>query len=177
VREYPRRNGTTASSVGIPLGEVAEAVDAVKRMLADISYRGFFNIEFKRDARDGHYKVIEFNPRPCWYTGTIASGGVDLPWLAYLDALELPVPDAPGYPAGRYALYEAGDAKAILGALKSGERPHGSIARTWLTGDRALFWWTDPMPALGGAWLALGRRIGRLTGRSRRAPTASSRSA
>jgi len=174
VREFPPRLGTTSSSVGIPLDEVDEAVGAVKRILADIGYRGFFNIEFKLDARDGHYKIIEFNPRPCWYTGTIASAGVDLPWLAYLDALDLPVPEARAYPRGRYALYEFGDANAILRAMRARRRPEGAVLRTWLTGDRALFWWRDPMPAVGGAVQALGRRLSRLVGRARRAPAEAS---
>jgi predicted ATP-grasp superfamily ATP-dependent carboligase len=169
VREYPRRLGTTSSSVGIRPESVADAVDSVRRLLTEIGYRGFFNIEFKLDRRDGRHKIIEFNPRPCWYTGTIASGGVDLPWLAYFDAQDLPLPETGTYPAGRHALYEFGDAKAIVGALAARRRPEGSVLRTWLTGDRAVFWWRDPMPALGGMFAAFGRRIGRLVGRSQRA--------
>ncbi len=174
VRQYPPRLGTSTSSVGIPLEEVSEAVEAVKRITADISYRGIFNIEFKFDARDGHYKIIEFNPRPCWYTGTIASGGVDLPWMAYLDAQDLPVPDASPYPTGRYAFYEFRDASAIARALGSRRLPEGPILRPWLTGDRALFWWKDPMPAVGGAARAVGRLVGRLFDRSRRTAGADS---
>lgn len=165
VREYPARLGTTSSSVGIRPEQVEEAVDSVKRLLAEIGYRGLFNIEFKHDVRDGHYKIIEFNPRACWYTGTIVSGGVDLAWMAYLDALELPVPTARRYPTGRHALYEFGDAKAIAAAIRDRRRPEGSVLRTWLTGDRALFWWRDPMPALGGLLSAAGRRLHRVAGR------------
>lgn len=161
VRAYPRRLGTTSSSIGIRHDEVPDAIGSVRRLLAAISYRGFFNIEFKHDARDGRDKIIEVNPRPCWYTGTIASAGVDLPWLAYLDALELPVPDAPPYPPGRHALYEFGDANAIVRAIRNGRFPEGPVLRTWLTGDRAIFWWRDPMPALGGARQALGKRMRR----------------
>lgn len=165
VREYPRRLGTTSSSVGIQPDSVADAVDSVRRLLAGLSYRGFFNIEFKYDHRDGRHKIIEVNPRPCWYTGTIASGGVDLPWLAYHDAQELPLPDPGHYRPGTHALYEFGDAKAIAGALARRRRPEGAVLRTWLTGDRALFWWRDPMPAVGGLFAATGRRIARLFGR------------
>jgi predicted ATP-grasp superfamily ATP-dependent carboligase len=169
VREHPARLGTTSSSVGISPSEVPEAIDSVERMIAATSYRGLFNIEFKLDARDGHYKVIEFNPRACWYTGTIARGGVDLPWMAYLDALGMPVPDADPYPAGRFAFYEVNDARRILHSLRRGRRPEGSIYRTWFTGDRALFWWRDPMPALS----ALGRRLRHAKRRSRAAATQS----
>lgn len=169
VRQYPPRLGTTASSVGIPLEEVAEAVDSVRRLLADISYRGFFNIEFKYDERDGHYKIIEFNPRPCYYTGTLASGGVNLPWLAYHEAQELPLPKTGVYPVGRYALYEFGDGMEIVRSLRSLKVPEGKVVRTWLTGDRALFWWRDPMPTVGSLWSAFGRRVRRVRERSARA--------
>jgi D-aspartate ligase len=157
IRQDPPRLGTSTSSVGISPDDVPDAVDAARRLLDEVSYRGIFNIEFKFDARDGQHKVIEFNPRPCWYTGTIARGGVDLPWMAYLDAQGMPVTKAGSYPAGRYAYYEFRDASAILRAMTSGRRPRGPILRTWLTGDRALFWWRDPMPALGGAGRALNR--------------------
>lgn len=162
IRQYPPRLGTTASSVGIPLEEVAEAVDAVSRLLSEISYRGFFNIEFKYDERDGRYKIIEVNPRPCFYTGTLASAGVDLPWMAYHDAQELPIPAMPGYPVGRYALHEIGDAREIARVLMSFRVPRGPVLRTWLTGDRGLFWWKDPMPTFGSALLAVERRVRRM---------------
>ncbi len=162
VREHPRRLGTTSSSVGIRPTDVDEAVDSARRMISETAYRGLFNIEFKFDARDGHHKVIEFNPRACAYTGTIASGGVDLPWMAYLDAQGIAVADARPYPVGRYAFYEISDAKRIVNAVRRGRRPEGSILRPWMTGDRALFWWRDPMPAL----TMLGRRASRVAGRS-----------
>lgn len=166
IREYPARLGTTSASIGIRPASVSDAVESVTRLLAEISYRGLFNIEFKHDARDGLHKIIEFNPRACWYTGTIVSGGVDLPWLAYHDALEMPVPSTGRYRAGRRALYEFGDARAILVAVREGRRPEGSVVRTWLLGDRALFWWRDPLPALGGVLAVLRRRIRRFFARN-----------
>lgn len=164
LREYPRRLGTTSSSVGIRPDDVADAVDSVMRILDATAYRGLFNVEFKFDARDGRHKIIEFNPRACAYTGTIASAGVDLPWMAYLDAQGLEVDRAPAYPVGRHAFYEIADAKAIVHALRNGRRPEGAILRPWLTGDRALWWWKDPKPALG----LVSRRIRRVLGRSPR---------
>lgn len=161
VRQHPPRLGTSTSSVGIDPAEATEATDAVRRMVADVGYRGFFNVEFKFDVRDGHYKIIEFNPRPAWYTGALARAGVDLPWQAYLDAQGMPVPDAGPYPVGRHAFYEFGDAEAILDAVRSRRQLEGSVLRTWLTGDRLLFWWRDPMPAVAGAKQAFRRRLGR----------------
>jgi D-aspartate ligase len=171
VRENPARIGNTVVAVTIPLTEVEEATVSLRRLFAEVGYRGVFNAEFKYDARDGHFKVIEINARPAWFIGAIASLGVNLPWMSYLDAQGLAVPRPKPYPIGRYTVYEFGDAAAMSRALRSFRRPEGAILRPWLTGDRALFWWSDPMPAVGGAWQAVARRAGRALGGVRRAPS------
>ena len=59
-----------------------------------------------------------------------------------------PVPAIGAYRPGRYGMYEVVDAKAILAALREGRAPGGSVLRSWLGGDRALFWFSDPKPAV-----------------------------
>ena len=54
-------------------------VDAAPPAPREVGYRGIFSVEFKLDARDGHYKIIEVNPRPFWLIGHIARAGIDLP--------------------------------------------------------------------------------------------------
>lgn len=171
IRMNPPRIGNTVSAVTIPLEEVEEPIGALRRLFADVGYRGVFNAEFKRDERDGTYKIIEINARPAWFIGTIASIGVDLPWMNYLDAQDLPVPAPPPYRAGRYTLYELQDAAAMIRSVRSRRRPLGPILGPWLRGDRAMFWWRDPGPAIGGAGRAVGRRVLGAFGRAR--PTAS----
>lgn len=52
--------GTFVSSADIPaLYEIGE------KILKILKYHGIFEIEFRKDQRDGSYKVIELNPR-CW---------------------------------------------------------------------------------------------------------------
>ncbi len=36
-------------------------------LLAHLQYRGIFSAEFKRDDRDGEFKLLEVNARPWWY--------------------------------------------------------------------------------------------------------------
>ena len=73
---------------------VQEVVDAGLRFLAALGYRGLSQVEFKRDPRDGRYKLMEINPRLYQWHGLAAACGVDLPWLAYCDLLGLPCPPA-----------------------------------------------------------------------------------
>jgi predicted ATP-grasp superfamily ATP-dependent carboligase len=161
LRVQPAPIGNTVSSVTIPLDEVADALASLRRLLAAIDYRGAFNAEFKRDPADGQRKIVEVNARPAWYAGTMASSGVDIPWMVYLDAQGLPVPDATEYHVGRYQVVEPQDLRAILGALRRRSWPHGSILGPWLRGDHTHFWWSDPMPAFKGLTRVVRRTFGR----------------
>jgi predicted ATP-grasp superfamily ATP-dependent carboligase len=169
VRMDPPRIANTCSDVTIPIDDVSDCLPALRKILAALDYRGIFNIEFKFDERDGRFKVIEVNPRPFWLIGHIAKAGADLPWMSYLDALELPVPAPAPYQVGRYGMYEIPDATAIARAWTSLHRPEGPVLEPWLKGDRALFWWSDPLPAVSGVWQILGRRVGRALDRVGRA--------
>lgn len=59
------------------------------RLLSATHYKGLGGIEFKKDPRDGRYKLIEFNTRFGMWDGLGVRCGVDLPYLAYCDALHL----------------------------------------------------------------------------------------
>ena len=152
----------------VPLTDVEDCLPGVRAMLAAVDYRGIFNVEFKFDRRDGRFKIIELNPRSTWYAGHIARAGIDLPWMSYLDAQGLPVPAQASYQIGRYGLYEILDATAIVRAWSRFHRPQGRVVEPWLRGDRTLFWWRDPMPAVSGVSHIIGKRLGRLAGRGRR---------
>lgn len=161
LRIDPPKIANTASSVTIPLTEVSEALAVMRTLLGAIAYRGPFNVEFKFDARDGQFKIIEVNPRLAWYVAHIARAGLDLPWMVYLDAQELPVPDARSYPPGRYGLNGIPDANAILRAWRARRRPEGPVVRPWLRGDQILFSWRDPLPGVVEAWRSVRRRTRR----------------
>jgi predicted ATP-grasp superfamily ATP-dependent carboligase len=167
VRMDPPRLANTCSDVTIPLSDLDACMPALRTLLEATDYRGIFNVEFKLDERDGQFKVIELNPRPFWLIGHIERAGVDLPWMSYLDAQELPVPTPPPYQVGRYGMYEILDATAIARAWSHLRRPEGPVVRPWLRGDRALFWFRDPAPALGGVGQIVGRRLARVVDRLR----------
>ncbi len=57
------------------------------RFLKDIGYHGLAEAEFKRDPRDGHYKMIEINTRSVTQTLLTKACGVHMEYLAYLDMM------------------------------------------------------------------------------------------
>lgn len=91
LRQTPRLVGTCRVGEAV---WVQEVVDAGLRFLAALDYRGVSQVEFKRDPRDGRYKLMEINPRLFQWHGLAAACGVDLPHLAYCDLLGLPCPSA-----------------------------------------------------------------------------------
>jgi predicted ATP-grasp superfamily ATP-dependent carboligase len=168
VRMDPPKLANTCSDVTIPLADLDACMPALRTLLTAVDYRGIFNVEFKLDERDGRFKIIELNPRPFWLIGHIERAGADLPWMSYLDAQELPVPASPPYQVGRFGMYEILDATAIARAWSHRRRPEGPVVMPWLRGDKALFWFRDPMPALGGIGQIVGRRVERVLERLRR---------
>jgi predicted ATP-grasp superfamily ATP-dependent carboligase len=92
---------------------VEELVDAALRLLRAFRYHGLSQVEFKRDPRDGRYKLMEINPRLWQWHGLAAACGVDLPRIAYADLT--------GQPQAETVLRTNGKRWAIT--LLAGERP------------------------------------------------------
>lgn len=55
------------------------------KLLRPLGYRGLGSLEFKYLPRTNRYYFIEMNTRLPWYNGIFSDGGVNLPYLAYLD--------------------------------------------------------------------------------------------
>ncbi len=112
LRQTPRLVGTCRVGEAV---WVQDVVDAGLRLLSAFDYRGLSQVEFKRDPRDGRYKLMEINPRLFQWHGLAAACGVDLPRLAYADLLGLPCPPASMNGGGkRWAItFLAGERPAI----------------------------------------------------------------
>ena len=113
---------------------VQEVVDAGLRLLRALRFHGISQVEFKRDPRDGRYKLMEVNPRLWQWHGLAAACGVDLPLIAYRDlrgetvvpasmngerrswAISLMPGERPAVPKGRYvdAVFASDDLKPGL---------------------------------------------------------------
>jgi predicted ATP-grasp superfamily ATP-dependent carboligase len=64
-----------------------EVVEQGLRLLAALRFRGISQVEFKRDPRDGRYKLMEVNARLWQWHGLAAACGVDVVRIAYRDLL------------------------------------------------------------------------------------------
>jgi predicted ATP-grasp superfamily ATP-dependent carboligase len=69
-----------------------ELVEPAAALLRSLGFSGIAEVEFKRDASCGKYKLIEVNARP-WDQHTLGkASGVDLIYIAYCEAAGLPLP-------------------------------------------------------------------------------------
>jgi len=97
-----------------------------RRLLRDLDYQGIFEIEFRKDERDGTYRIIELNPR-CWSQIILATRmGVNVAYQAYQDLA--------GMGSGRQQ-------PALPAAKKYWvdiERDLGNLKRKWSQGDYSL---------------------------------------
>jgi D-aspartate ligase len=112
---------------------VQDAVDAALRLLAGFGYFGLSQVEFKRDPRDGKFKLMEINPRLWQWHGLATACGVDLPRIAYADLVGEQSPTAT----------MNGEGKRWAITLLPGERP--ALQRPPYVD--AVFARDDPKPA------------------------------
>ena len=152
LRMYPPDYGNSTAMISIPLSEVTQAVDDLTRMLAEVSYRGIFSAEFKRDPEDGVYKLIEINPRAWWYIHFAEMCGVNIAALAVADALgEKPLPIA-NYRAGYRSVFGYYDIYALAEIHGGLLRAVFSLPRAWFRSSFLVFALDDPAPAVVTCW-------------------------
>lgn len=89
MRQFPVHRGVT--SLGICLKQ--ERVDRASRQFMKlVGYRGIVDIDYRYDARDGLYKVLDVNPRiGASFRLFVADNGMDVVRALYLDLTGQPI--------------------------------------------------------------------------------------
>jgi predicted ATP-grasp superfamily ATP-dependent carboligase len=150
LRIYPPDFGNSTSMVSVPLDEVPGAVATVRKVLAEVRYRGIFSAEFKRDSRDGLFKLLEVNARPWWFVDFAVRCGVDVCRMAYDDALGREVPPLASYRVGATCIYPYYDFFAMQPLVKQGQIGWRKWATEVLPALQPVGCWDDPLPGIVG---------------------------
>jgi predicted ATP-grasp superfamily ATP-dependent carboligase len=85
IREYPITGGpsTCAESVYEP-----KLLQYGEKLLKALNWHGVAMVEFRKDIKDGEYKLMEINPKFWGSLDLAISSGVDFPYLLYKMAVE-----------------------------------------------------------------------------------------
>lgn len=172
LRMSPPDFGNSTLMISVPLKDTGDAAATLRRLFAGIEYRGIFSAEFKKDARDDVFNLIEVNARPWWYVEFATRCGVNVCVQAIRDALGEPVDTISDYAVGRRCVFPYYDWQAVRAERSAGRLGLLAWARSWLGPYQPIFRWSDPLPAIGEIATLVGER---LRGPAKRRRTSSQR--
>jgi D-aspartate ligase len=146
VRRFPPQTGVT--SLGMCLWDETVYQRTIEFMKA-IGYRGIVDIGYRRDSRDGQFRILDVNPRlGCTFRLFAATNGMDVVRALYLESTGQAVPSGKAA-EGRKWIVEDFDLVSALGSGWSGDLGLKEWFRS-LRGvqEAACFSIDDPLPAL-----------------------------
>jgi D-aspartate ligase len=146
-------------------------VELSRRLLRKLDYRGFVGVEFKLDARDDSFRLMEINARAVSGNQLAISAGVDFAWIAYqyLTGSDLGAGSERRFRPGVKYVNEEWDVQAYLALRKADAMSLGG----WLGSlrgveARALGAWDDPMPLAVGFFRLLRKLVSGVWSAARR---------
>jgi predicted ATP-grasp superfamily ATP-dependent carboligase len=166
LRIHPPDFGNSSYCASVPPGDLSKAIDSLGTLLAQLSYRGIFSAEFKRDARDGQFRLLEVNTRAWWYIEFAARCGVNVCRMAWEDANGLPVGRATdGYRVGAGCVNLHGDIQAVMSRRATDPAALPRALAQWARAYFHVFRLRDPWPGLSLLWDGIRQRIRKATSR------------
>ena len=84
LEQYPADFGTACL---VDSRRVEEIIERGTDVLNQFGYQGISEVEFIYDERDRDFKLLDINTRVWKWIGLPIRAGIDLPWLAYADAV------------------------------------------------------------------------------------------
>ena len=160
LRQFPLEFGFTSTFVESIEAKPVE--EAAERLLRSVNYHGLVEAEFKFDARDGKYKILDVNTRMWSWIGIGAIAGVDFPYLAWKLALGEAVPPVRGNPGFTWR-HSSRDLIAGIQEMRAHHTGFGNyVASLRRPGTAASFAPDDWLPGVLDVPLTIGRMLGRL---------------
>ena len=146
TRQHPIDFGRSSTFVETVVQDEVEELAC--RFLKSLGYTGVAEVEFKYDAREKRFKLLDVNGRFWTWCGLGALAGVDFPYLAYRRAIGEAVMPSRARPGVTW-MHGRSDMKAAWQEMRRGTLK----LRDYLSGLRqpmtfANFALDDPMPAL-----------------------------
>jgi D-aspartate ligase len=130
LRMWPLSFGNSSLCVSIPVSEIASLTERLLGYLKSIKYQGIFSGEFKKDQRDGVFKLLEINSRTsAWFNTLSAKCGINIMLIAYLDAIGRDIKFSEDYEAGIKWVFLRDDFRSAIKMMLNGDL----TLREWLS--------------------------------------------
>ena len=159
ARQFPIDFGYTSTFVETV--EQPEVEDAASRFLKSIGYNGLVEVEFKYDARNARYKILDVNARAWTWIALGELAGVDFPYLLWRLAMGETLPRMRGR-AGVAWMHASRDVVAAVEEMAFGILSPVSYLKSLRQPLQfAAFAADDPLPGIVDLPLALSRVLAR----------------
>lgn len=155
-RQFPINFG---ASVYTEQRLVPELHEMSRRFFKEIGYKGFGEIEYKKDAKTGDFYMIEINTRTTNLNCLLDKAGINFPMLAYREMTgEKIVIDNRTYDSKIHFRYLYEDLLAIREYVRAGQLTRGSIIKSLFRKKApAIFSWDDLKPGFGFLSMVYGK--------------------
>ncbi|HEU5322198.1 MAG TPA: hypothetical protein VFX28_15450 [Methylomirabilota bacterium] len=135
---------------------IPEVIEPGRRLLRAFGFSGYACTEFKRDPRDGVYKLMEVNGRHNLSTALAVHCGINFPWLHYLHLVLGLRPQGSAYRCGVYWIDLERDVAYSAKCLRVERYTLGQYLRPYFSPHVfASLDWKDPLPFLKRGWFLL----------------------
>jgi D-aspartate ligase len=146
TRQFPADFGQFSTYVETV--EEPQVIKSAERLLAATRFTGLVEVEFKRDSRNGQFKVFDINPRVWGWHTLSRRAGVDFPHMLWLLFRDEPVPELHGR-AGERWMHMSADLRVAIEEILRGRLSLRAYLRSFSGPmESAIFAWDDPMPGL-----------------------------
>jgi D-aspartate ligase len=144
-RQYPINFG---ASVYTGQKYVPELYEIGGKFLETIGWKGFAEIEFKKDAETGKFYLIEINVRITNLNNLLYKVGVNFPYITYRELTGNPLePKAVTKDTGVIFWYAYEDFYAIRDYIKTGQLTVAQVVKSLFAKKAYAIWdWRDPKP-------------------------------
>ncbi|MBS4538807.1 carboxylate--amine ligase [Clostridium sp. D2Q-11] len=145
-RQYPINFG---ASVYTGQKYTQEIYDLGAKFLEDIGFKGFAEIEFKKDSQTGKYYLIEINARTTNLNSLLSKAGLNMPYIAYRDLIGSPLkPKGITHDTNLVFWYAYEDLLAVKDYIKTKQLTLTEVLRSYFKPKVYAIWdWKDPKPS------------------------------
>ncbi|SCG83987.1 hypothetical protein DW1_2423 [Proteiniborus sp. DW1] len=138
---------------------VPELYEIGAKFFEGIKYKGFAEIEFKKDSETGKFYMIEVNARITNFNNLLYKLGLNIPYITYREMIGEPLePKSFKEDQNLVFWYAYEDLLAIRDYIKTGQLTFGQIFKSLFRPKAYAIWdWKDPMPAFSYAGIIMGK--------------------